>query len=155
MIPFVRHFKHSRMGRGADVGMEIVGLEEVERALRMLPAAAAKKAIRQALRIGGKMVLAQAKQNVPVASGALKKSLKVRAGKRTRKNVISIRVATADDWFKGDTFYGAFIEFGTVRIKAQHYVQRAYDQKKVAVSAMLRRTILANIDILVRAARTK
>ena len=154
MIPLVRHFKHSKMGRGADIGMEIVGLEELERAFLMLPAAVAKKAIRQNLRAGAKIVLAQAKENAPVDSGDLKRSLKVRAGKRSR-NTISIRVATGKDWFKGDTFYGAFVEFGTKRMEAQHYVQRAYETTKDKVIAMLKIGITTAIDAAVRALKSK
>lgn len=135
-------------------GMTIVGVEEVERALRALPGKVAKQAIRKPLRAGAKIVLARAKQNVPAESGALKKSLKVRAGKRSR-NTISIRVATGKGWFTGETFYGAFVEFGTAKMKARHYVQRAYAQTKDKVAAFLKREILSNIEALVRASKTK
>ena len=58
-------------------------------------------------------VLAQARQNAPVKTGALKKAIKLRSLKRSRTGRIGVRVAISEDWFKGNKqFYGAFQEFG-------------------------------------------
>ena len=76
-----------------------------------------KKGAKRATREAAKVVLRYAKSNVPVDSGALKKSLKVKAMKRSRKNKdqVGSTVITGIDTMKafvGDQFYGQFIEFG-------------------------------------------
>ena len=76
-----------------------------------------KKGAKRATREAAKVVLRYAKSNVPVDSGALKKSLKVKAMKRSRKrkDQVGSSVITGIDTMKafvGDQFYGQFIEFG-------------------------------------------
>jgi HK97 gp10 family phage protein len=72
--------------------------------------------MRPALRAGGKPVLAAAKANAPKKSGSLRKSLKLRAGKRSRRGiyVVTLLLSTSkdDNLFTGKAFYGAFQEFG-------------------------------------------
>lgn len=55
-------------------------------------------------------------------------------------------MATDTGWFQGDTYYGGFVEFGTSRQRAQHFVERAYDQHKDSVLRNIERDILANIE---------
>ena len=58
-----------------------------------------------------KIVLAEGEEPVPKSSGLLAKSLKVRAAQR-RKGMARFAVQTAEGFFRGETFYAAFIEFG-------------------------------------------
>ncbi|MDK1104035.1 MAG: HK97 gp10 family phage protein [Actinomycetota bacterium] len=130
--------------------MHITGLEELLKALGSLPKKVARQAIRKPLREGAKIVLAEAKRNVPKGkTGNLKRSLKVRAGKR-KKGTISIRVVTSEGWFKGDTFYGAFVEYGTHKMEARNYVRNAYNTTKDRVRKLIERGIVKNIDQAVR-----
>lgn len=94
------------------------GWEHVAAQLKALGGKLARRVIRQALRSGAKPVHAAAITALETDNaqewedtGQLRRSIKVRAGKRSRGS-ISIRVATADGWFKGEEFYGAFREFG-------------------------------------------
>lgn len=94
---------------------EVIGLEGFDRKLKDLEAKLAKKIVRQALRAGGKIVATKAKALVPVDTGALRKSIKVRAAKG-RRGTIGIRVATgtrqelgidaSDRWY-----YPAVVEY--------------------------------------------
>jgi HK97 gp10 family phage protein len=113
------------------MSIAIKGAKELERKLLSFEPKLAKKIVRTALRDGAKLILEAAKANVPVATGALRDSLKVRA-MRKRRFTYGIMVATAAGWFKGEQFYGAFVEFGTSRLAARPFVRPAFDSEKDA-----------------------
>jgi HK97 gp10 family phage protein len=120
--------------------LAIEGGAELQRKLDELDRKIANTISRQALRAGSKVVLAAAKRFAPIGStsdrggkihkaGTLKRSLKVRAGKR-RKGQISFAVQTAAGDYRGDTFYGAFVEYGhkigkRIRGKGQKHLDAA------------------------------
>jgi len=117
--------------RQAAAFLKLKGARELDRKLARLEKRTAKKVMRKALRAGGKVILAEAKRRAPKRTGALAASLKVRAAKRSRRRRgVAVIVATAEGWFKGDEFYGAFVELGTEDMEAQPYVRPAYDAKK-------------------------
>ena len=95
----------------AETTIQLDGAKELEKKLKELGAKAERKAYNQALRAGCKPIQAAAKSKVPVDSGDLKRSIKVRAGKR-RRGMREVAVQTDQGWYQGDTFYGAFLEFG-------------------------------------------
>jgi HK97 gp10 family phage protein len=113
------------------VGMSIkvAGLKELERKLLTFEPKLGRKIIRQALRSGAKVIHSAVKADVPVETGALKESLKVRA-MRKRKHSYGVMIATSEGWFKGDEFYGAFLEFGTSKMPARPFVRPAFDSEK-------------------------
>lgn len=113
------------------VVLNIEGAKELEKKLLSFEPKLGKKIIRQALRSGAKLILAEAKANVPVDTGALRDSLKVRA-MRKRKHRYGVMVQTSEGWFKGEQFYGAFVEFGTDKMAAQPFVRPAFDSEKEA-----------------------
>jgi len=79
---------------------------------RMLPTAMRNKIIRQETRRAMKEVLLPAaKSQTPKKTGALRKSIKIRAIKRSRKSS-GVRLAASDRDFVGDMFYAGFIEYG-------------------------------------------
>lgn len=81
--------------------------------LRGLTDSQAKKAILGACRESIKVIQKEAKTLAPKRTGALQRSIKVRAIARSRKR-IGVRVTTAktDNMYAGKTFYAAFQEFG-------------------------------------------
>jgi HK97 gp10 family phage protein len=96
-------------------GLVITGDKELDRLFQMLPDGMQKRVLRPALRAAAKVIQAQAVANAPKDTGALKKSIKVRAGKRSRKGIVRVNVTTSKDsttLYKGKQYYGAFIEFG-------------------------------------------
>lgn len=79
---------------------------------RVIPTALRNKIIRQETRAAAKLVLLPAaKQTIPVRTGKLRKSIKIRAIKRSRVNS-GVRLALSGEGFTGDAFYGGFIEYG-------------------------------------------
>ena len=70
----------------------------------------AKKVVGQALRAGAKVVHEAAVASVPRRSGTFAGSLRVRSMRR--RGGVGMRVRTQEGWYRGDAFYGAFVEFG-------------------------------------------
>lgn len=105
----------------AGAGIQFFGSRELYQTFRDLPKDMQKKALRKATRDSAKIVLDEARKLVPEDEGHLKASLRVRVtrftdktGKTRRvKNVISHGVYTGEGFFKGDQYYGGFLEFGT------------------------------------------
>lgn len=94
-------------------GVIVTGDKVLDRVLRNLPVAAQKKLSRKATRKAAKeIVLPEAKNRVAVDTGELEESLAVRAIRRSRTR-FGHQVGTKEGHYKGDQFYGAFIEFGT------------------------------------------
>ena len=71
-----------------------------------------KDALKKALREGAKVILRGVLLRVPEDTGTLKKEIKVRAFKRSRKYRVGFTVGTAAGDFKGKAFYSAFQEYG-------------------------------------------
>src|SRR4051812_6719809 len=101
------------MAEGEQIGglVRVEGMKELAAKLDDLESKVVRKVTSQALRAGAKVTLAAAMSTMPVKSGALRGSLKVRAG-RYKKGFVSISVGIGKQWFTGDQFYGAFVEFG-------------------------------------------
>lgn len=138
------------------VDIKLEGARELDRKLRELPRKLQRKVIRQALRAGMRPIHEAAKQNAPVATGLLKQSIKLRAMKRNRRGVIGVKIETEGGNFKGETFYGAFQEFGYRRgkrslgnnrkfIPGKHYMQRAAEDKKEQAVAIVSEHMAAGI----------
>lgn len=119
----------------------LTGDRELDRLLASVEAKKVKPALRKGAREGAKETAAQAKANVPTDSGALKRSIKVRALKRSRKtkHLVGARVVTGEGLFKGDNYYGGFVEFGTSKMKAKPYLRPAANQSKQRVFQAFKR----------------
>lgn len=89
----------------------ITGDRKLNRMLSSLTSAKARALHRKAVRKAAKPILEQAKATAPVKSGALRRSLTIRATRRSRKS-IGVQVTQKDGMFKGDQFYGGFQELG-------------------------------------------
>lgn len=132
-----------RCGRsgGLMLKLEINGLNKaVQGQLTELDKKFQNKVIRKGLRAGGKVWQSAARGEAPVQTGKLKRSIKVRSGKRKRDS-ISITVGMGAKDYTGEAFYGSFIEYGyhigkrslgdsRKAQKANPFMQRAYDQSK-------------------------
>ena len=131
----------------------IEGWEELRKALRELEPKYCKEALRKALRAGQKVVLKSARDRAPVAKelsdwakeqglkpGDLKRSIKIRTGKRGKRERDSIKLevgvglgkGAADGYINGK-WYWAFVEYGTSRMKARPYLRVAFDTNVEAV----------------------
>lgn len=109
--------------------LRLEGGKALERKLKTLPTRVRNKVVRTALREGAKIVQHATKELAPVRTGLLKKSIKVRAAKRKRGRIaINVQMGAGD--YKGETFYGAFIEYGHRLGKRTNGIKRAQKKKQ-------------------------
>lgn len=120
------------------------------------------KVVSKALRAGAKVIQQRAKANAPVRTGILKRAITVRASKyigkrKKQRGEVAINAQIGAGNFKGKTFYGAFQEFGwksgwrgqkrgRKQIEGKHFMQRAGDQSKSEVLAVILSTLKAGIE---------
>jgi HK97 gp10 family phage protein len=110
----------------------MTGHKEIVAALRELSAKMEKKVLSQALRDATKIYADAIKQEAPVLSGKLRRSVKVRAMKRKRGRVgYSARFNQTD----GGKWYANTIEYGSKHagrsraiIPANPFMRRAFDR---------------------------
>ena len=125
--------------------VRIEGLDELKRKLAEVPKAMRKRVLRNALAAGAREVRDVAKRNAPVMTlgtslkapyrkpGTVKQAIRVRTSKADRRAgdvgvFVNVRPAKAGQ--RGaknpnDPFYWRFLEFGTKKMPAKPFLQRA------------------------------
>ncbi len=125
--------------------VRIEGLENLKRKLAEVPKAMRKRVLRNALAAGAREVRDVAKRNAPVMTlgtslkapyrkpGTVKQAIRVRTSKADRRAgdvgvFVNVRPAKAGQ--RGaknpnDPFYWRFLEFGTKKMPAKPFLQRA------------------------------
>lgn len=78
----------------------------------------------QALREAGEIVRQAIKQEAPQRTGTLKKSIET-SGVKTKDGVKHVEVGPDKEGW-----YGEFVEFGTVKMKANPFMARGYENSK-------------------------
>jgi HK97 gp10 family phage protein len=133
----------------ADARSAIKGLEDLERKV-------AKKYVKKGLREACKVTLKRARSTAPVASGQVKRNIKVRGAKST-KYLINMVVGLAQKWFTGPTFYAAFVAFGhrigrrqlgdsRKEVPANEWLDKAYESTKTTAVERFREVITDLIE---------
>ncbi|WP_165068264.1 HK97-gp10 family putative phage morphogenesis protein [Paludisphaera rhizosphaerae] len=130
----------------------VTGIEEIDRRLRQLEPAIGKKVVRQAIRQALKPVLAAAKANAPVESGALKRSIKLRAVKPKvrRKGVVGLDVRVDKDSAEGGAWYAPRVELGDSTHVGHPFMAPAYAAQGPKAREIAQRLILAGVMHQVR-----
>jgi len=125
--------------------VQVKGLDELKRKLADVPKALRKRVLRNALAAGAREVRDVAKRNAPVLNlgtsmkapyrkaGTVRDAIRVRTSKADRKAgdvgvFVNVRPAKAGQ--RGaknpnDPFYWRFLEFGTKKMPARPFLQRA------------------------------
>jgi len=125
--------------------VQVKGLDELKRKLADVPKALRKRVLRNALAAGAREVRDVAKRNAPVLTlgtslkapyrkpGTVKQAIRVRTSKADRRAgdvgvFVNVRPAKAGQ--RGaknpnDPFYWRFLEFGTKKMPARPFLQRA------------------------------
>ena len=95
------------------VTVTLTGSDRLNRKLAELTSAQAKAAIRSAARPALQPTLQAARALCPARDGKLRRSIKIRAIRRSRTRVgMRLTTSGSDNAFSGKTFYGGFIEWG-------------------------------------------
>lgn len=119
-----------RAPRGRVTSFELEGFEDVIAKLGDLPKTLEKKIVRKALRVGGKIILKEARRLAPKGpTGKLKKTIKLKSVKRSRKRIgVYIRTGTRSELGikkKDKGYYPFSVEFGTQFSLASPYMRPA------------------------------
>jgi HK97 gp10 family phage protein len=143
--------------------MRWVGIQEVKRRLQTLEPKVRNKCLRKGMRPAIKIMLNRARQLAPKGKsrtfvahkgyspiqhrgGLLKRAIKIVSG-RSRKGV---RISVM--WKRGadnDAYYGAFVNEGTKKIRAQKFLEQAFRQTARQVQSTAITSILQEIESVV------
>lgn len=110
--------------------IQINGDKQVIENLKDLEPRMRRLAITRSMRAALKPVLATARQMAPKKTEKLRKNIKLKMWKRSRSKEakrnpkIGMSIQVGDGWYKGDTFYGAFQEFGWHTGKRTNAIRR-------------------------------
>lgn len=137
------------------MSMTLEGDEALKKLFRDTLPREARKAVKQGARKGAKVVAESAKIKAPRESGELRRSIKVRALKRTRTGKLGAVVLTGDGFFKGDQFYAGFIEYGTVNMPAQPFLRPAADENRVIVHRIFIESIRQSHQTILRGVKIR
>jgi len=96
---------------------------EIKRKLRLLPDRIQKNVVTGATRAAAVAIQKEARQNVPVDSGTLKKAISVKKASRRNTEVGHIKFSV---YVKPKAYYGSMVEFGTSKMAAQPYMRPAF-----------------------------
>jgi HK97 gp10 family phage protein len=103
------------------VSIQITGDKELIAKLNRLSGPEMKAALRKATRAGAKPMLNAARQTAPERTGDLRRATKLR--QKTKGNSVTTGVQTK-------IRYGSFVEFGTRKMKGQHFIEDAADREQ-------------------------
>lgn len=165
-------------GSGIRGVIRMRGAKELGEALKAFGPAMEKKVLRKAMRDSAKPILADAKARAPVSSydgpmgkkgekadirrmkkagvhypGMLRDSLKILSIKRNRAGRVGVVISTAKGFFKGETFYGAFIEFGTRNMAARPFIRPAFDSQRAQSIRVVEASVKQGIEDVAKGLR--
>ena len=106
----------------AKTGVTIEGLDKLEDALAKLSDVARSDTLVLALEVGAMPLVNEAKENAPVLSGTLQRSIHAEV-QPTGNNSAQARVGT-------NVEYALAQEFGTARMEGKAYLRRAFDSEQ-------------------------
>lgn len=107
----------------------LASIPELKKALLDLDKKVGKKVIQSAVKRGLTPMKQAAIAKVPVDTGLLKRSIKVRTIAKSRTH-FGQSVSISDTSFRGEAFYGYFQEYGTSKMPAKGFLRKAFDETK-------------------------
>lgn len=150
------------------IGLVVTGHKEIDAKLAALPLTLQKRALRPVMRSAAKTIQKAAKRYAPTATGRLKRSIKVRSFKRSRKR-IGVGISAGEGFVGGGElpWYAVFVEFGVKdegsadrtnkagknrgRIQPQPFLRRAMRENEPAI----RRNFARKLDDEIRKLQAK
>lgn len=133
----------AKSAKRSNYKVSVIGAKELEQLLEGMGDDAARH-IEAAVRRGGQIALAAAKQSVPVDTGKLRDSIKLESIQRkaakagSKKRIVSGSVKLGfNSKGKNGAYYGSFVELGTKYQKATFFLRDAVDRNKVKIAAAM------------------
>lgn len=107
----------------------VTGNAELDKKLDALPGLLARRVVRQALRRSASIVRDRAARYAPVRTGALRRSVKIKAWSRAGVDSAMIVVPRKIKDSK-KVFYARMVEYGTSKTPAQPYMRPAMEASR-------------------------
>ena len=138
-------------------GVQVDGVKELIKALDALGADVRGEIMEKALWQAAEPIELAARAKAPRSAGTLARNIKrKRMGKR-RSMGAAVQVVAGDGWYKGKTFYGAFVELGhflgsrkrggkRAYIPARPFMRPAFDSMRGASIVIARNIIGSEIE---------
>ena len=114
--------------------MTFTGDAAIDRVLAAAPAALGQRIVRRTLRRASKIVHQHAQRFVPVRTGKLRRSIKIKAWNRGDVSAAIIVPKKIPD--EKSAFYARMIEYGTANMAAQPYMRPALAASESEVTAV-------------------
>lgn len=158
-----------------DVTVKIENADRIIAALDKVTKKVQRKVISAGCRAGAKLIQTNAKTRAPRKSGLLAKAIRVRVSKRVgnrkkKRGEVAVNAQIGKGDFKGETFYGAFQEFGWHSgkragkqhlkkggiedqrkfIAGKHFMEQAYKAQASSALSAMSRTIVDGLEQAVR-----
>jgi len=118
--------------------IELTGVDEIINKLQQIGSNVGRLE-NKALKNAAEPVLEDAKANVPVRTGKLKKALKITNVKK--KEGVKYILVGVDKGDNSEIFYGKFVEFGTSKRTAHPFLQPAYEKNKDDIKRIIAQTL--------------
>ena len=118
--------------------IELTGVDEILNKLQQMGINISRLE-NKALKNAAEPVLQDAKANVPVRTGKLKKGLKITNVKK--KEGVKYILVGVDRGDNSEIFYEKFIEFGTSKMSARPFLQPAYEKNKDNIRKTIANTL--------------
>ena len=145
------------------IQVKVKGIPDLRNALREIPKKLRKRALRNALAAGARVIRDDARRSVPVLQefvpyrriGTVRKAINVRSSKIARRsgdvgvfvNVRPAKVANRGGKSPVDPFYWRFLEFGTKKMRAFPFLRPAADKLSQALE-IFNKNIVPQIEKL-------
>lgn len=108
---------------------DLKGLAEIEKEFKKLEAKTHRRILLKAVRKAARILRDRAKENAPVDTGTLKKSIAVKTLRKIENHLASVIVGARhgiDEKF--DAFYAHIVEWGSYKMAAQPFLEPAFYQ---------------------------
>lgn len=105
--------------------LELEGLRELERGLKVLPGVVAQKVLQSALRAGAKVIAKEVDRRVPVRTGLLQSSIRVKKIRVRPRSKISVLFVVGPNVRKAP--HAHLVEFGTAGgVRPQRFLELSF-----------------------------
>ena len=139
------------------IRIDLPNLAELDAKLKALPDNVQKRIGSRALKNAALNCAQVAKANCPRKSGQLLASITIRKKRSRRYKGACYSVRCGAGMFKGDTFYGGFLEYGYLHgsrklgpmrkfIPAKPFLRPAFDATRSSNIAMIQKNVAEGID---------
>lgn len=113
--------------------LTIVGLNELERELKLLSKAESNQVKRKATRAGARVIRDEIRKRAPENTGVLKRNVVVAGAKGTTDSGIMVR-SKGKKGSKQNAFYWRFLELGTSKMAAIPFIRPGYQASEEPAS---------------------